>query len=156
MHNTPADAPMRRGARDHLQLGLNRFRRQLKLVFANPVFFVLSLVGNAALALSAALFYAFERGINPNLDSFGDAVWWAFVTVTTVGYGDIFPVTPLGRGVALVLMLTGGVLFLTFVALLSSTFLQVEMTDLEKEVHWLRNEVRRLAEFERRAASDGA
>jgi voltage-gated potassium channel len=42
-----------------------------------------------------------------NITSFGDALWWACTTVTTVGYGDRFPVTSTGRCVAVVLMLFG-------------------------------------------------
>lgn len=42
-----------------------------------------------------------------NITSFGDALWWAATTVTTVGYGDHFPVTTTGRCVALMLMLVG-------------------------------------------------
>ena len=42
-----------------------------------------------------------------NIHDFGDAIWWAVVTVTTVGYGDRYPVGTAGRGVALVLMLVG-------------------------------------------------
>lgn len=43
-----------------------------------------------------------------NITTFGDAVWWAFVTITTVGYGDYYPVTGWGRTVA-VLLMCGGV-----------------------------------------------
>ncbi|MFE4545455.1 ion channel [Arthrobacter sp. NPDC056727] len=39
--------------------------------------------------------------------TFGDAVWWAVATITTVGYGDMYPVTPLGRFVAAALMMSG-------------------------------------------------
>jgi voltage-gated potassium channel len=39
--------------------------------------------------------------------SFGDAAWWAITTITTVGYGDLFPVTPIGRLVAAALMMSG-------------------------------------------------
>lgn len=46
-------------------------------------------------------------GANPNITTFGDALWWATTTVTTVGYGDRYPVTFEGRLVAFVLMLVG-------------------------------------------------
>jgi voltage-gated potassium channel len=39
--------------------------------------------------------------------TFGDAVWWAMTTITTVGYGDMYPVTPIGRMVAAALMMSG-------------------------------------------------
>ena len=42
-----------------------------------------------------------------NITSFGDAIWWAFVTIATVGYGDYYPVTVSGRFFAVVLMLGG-------------------------------------------------
>ncbi len=51
----------------------------------------------------------FERGApGANIENFQDAVWWAFVTITTVGYGDFYPVTPWGRVTAVFLM-SGGV-----------------------------------------------
>jgi voltage-gated potassium channel len=42
-----------------------------------------------------------------NITTFGDALWWSATTVTTVGYGDLFPVTTTGRFVAVALMLVG-------------------------------------------------
>ncbi|MDR6435456.1 voltage-gated potassium channel [Paenarthrobacter nicotinovorans] len=39
--------------------------------------------------------------------NFGDAAWWAVTTITTVGYGDLYPVTPIGRMVAAALMMSG-------------------------------------------------
>ncbi|RLV54979.1 two pore domain potassium channel family protein [Aeromicrobium phragmitis] len=48
-----------------------------------------------------------ERGHGGPIQSFGDALWWACTTVTTVGYGDMYPVTATGRLVAVFLMLGG-------------------------------------------------
>ena len=50
----------------------------------------------------------FERGAeDPTIRTFGDATWWALVTVTGVGYGDLTPLTPGGRSVAVILMFVG-------------------------------------------------
>ena len=51
-----------------------------------------------------------------NMD-IGDSIWWSFVTTTSVGYGDIYPTTNLGRIIAILLMITG----LGFVGMLSGT-----------------------------------
>jgi voltage-gated potassium channel len=59
----------------------------------------------------ALLVHAVEDGHGGSIDSVGDALWWSITTVTTVGYGDTFPVTPAGRGIAALLMATGIALF---------------------------------------------
>lgn len=55
--------------------------------------------------------------------SYGDGIWWAFVTTTTVGYGDISPATFYGRIIAMVLMLVGIGLLGTITSTLTSYFL---------------------------------
>lgn len=61
----------------------------------------------AIVAAGSAGVWLVERHSNDNIDDYGDAAWWAITTVTTVGYGDIAPVTVEGRFIAAVLMITG-------------------------------------------------
>jgi voltage-gated potassium channel len=71
-----------------------------------------ALLATMAMVVGCALLvHAVEVGHGGSIDSVGDALWWAITTVTTVGYGDTFPVTAAGRGVAAVLMATGIALF---------------------------------------------
>jgi voltage-gated potassium channel len=55
----------------------------------------------------AVALWSLEKGVNSQLHSFGDALWWSVVTITTVGYGDITPVTPEGRIVGGALAVVG-------------------------------------------------
>lgn len=65
----------------------------------------------------------FEKGEETNINNAEDALWWSFVTITTVGYGDKYPVTTEGRIVAGVLMIVGVGLFGTFTGFVASWFL---------------------------------
>lgn len=62
----------------------------------------------AACGLGALAVLDAERGApDANITTFGDALWWAATTVTTVGYGDRYPVTSTGRVIAVALMVVG-------------------------------------------------
>ncbi len=60
----------------------------------------------------------------PQVKSFGDGMWWALVTITTVGYGDITPLTTVGRFVASALMFVGLALIASVTAIISVKFIQ--------------------------------
>jgi voltage-gated potassium channel len=64
--------------------------------------------------------YALENGVNKAVASPTDALWWGIVTLTTVGYGDVYPITPEGRLVAALLMILGIVLFSGITATITS------------------------------------
>ena len=81
-------------------------------------------VGLAAVVISAALVASFERGADGSIHGFGDALWWAATTVTTVGYGDKFPITPEGRAVAVFLMIVGIALFGMLTAGIAAYFVE--------------------------------
>jgi voltage-gated potassium channel len=78
---------------------------------------------------SAAAVLAVEEGAGGSIDSLGDALWWAVTTVTTVGYGDQFPVTPAGRGIAAFLMLSGIALFGVLTANIAAFFVEQDQED---------------------------
>jgi voltage-gated potassium channel len=65
-----------------------------------------------------------ETAPESNIKTAEDAIWWAFVTITTVGYGDRFPVTTEGRIIAALLMTAGVGLFGTFTGFVASWFME--------------------------------
>jgi voltage-gated potassium channel len=65
------------------------------------------LLGLLKIFIGGAAFAAMEKGPNENVDNTWDGIWWAVCTMTTVGYGDIGPVTNSGRVLAIVVMLIG-------------------------------------------------
>jgi len=79
----------------------------------------------ALLALVGAMLeFAFERGSNHSLKSVFDGIWWAVVTVATVGYGDVYPKSLAGRIVAIVFMLCGFVLTAMISGTVASIFVE--------------------------------
>jgi voltage-gated potassium channel len=64
-------------------------------------------------------FHYFEADVNPNVNSLWDSVWWAFITLTTVGYGDIVPYTTAGRIIAVMLLVSGLGLLGAFTAVIA-------------------------------------
>ena len=86
------------------------------------------------LFLGAWLVLLFEENAKgSNIHSYPDALWWAIVTVTTVGYGDRYPISAGGRAVAVVLMLVGIGLIGVLTATVASVFVK-EHTDANKAV----------------------
>ena len=85
-----------------------------------PLLVYFTVTGNFLTFTMAYAFYYFERGANPNVTSYWDAAWWALCTISTVGYGDIVPVTTLGRIIAVFLIIVGVTFFLGFMAVLVS------------------------------------
>ena len=74
-----------------------------------------------------------EKGPHANINTAEDAIWWAFVTITTVGYGDKFPVTTEGRIISAFLMVTGIGLFGTFTGYIASWFMNDKSANNENK-----------------------
>jgi len=103
------------------------------------------LVAGLAVVGAGLLVESFERGVEgSNIQGVADALWWALVTVTTVGYGDRFPVTAGGRGVAVVLMLMGIGLFGLLAGSLASFFVQQEETETDPQLSDIQERLERI------------
>jgi voltage-gated potassium channel len=73
---------------------------------------------------SSVAMYEFEHDVQPQkFRRLSDSVWWSFITLTTVGYGDLYPVTTGGRLIAIITMIIGSGIFGTFISLVGSSFL---------------------------------
>ena len=106
------------------------------------------------LVVGAGVAFAFERGHpDANLTTPGAALWWALVTTTTVGYGDYFPVTPEGRGVAVLLMLLGISLLSVVTANIAAFFVE-QNADAQDDVSRRLDRIEQLL-LEQRAGSAG-
>ena len=72
---------------------------------------------------SIAVIQAERRDPAANIDSAGDALWWSYVSITTVGFGDQYPITGLGRLVGIVVLTAGVGLFSVLTGFLANLFL---------------------------------
>lgn len=84
-----------------------------------------------------------EHDPQSNIKTADDAIWWSVTTITTVGYGDRYPVTPAGRTIAIGLMISGVGLFGALSGIIASLFLgkSPEERSLTEEVRLLREEM---------------
>lgn len=120
------------------------------------------LLGLLTLFLGGAAFAAVEQGPNENVSSTWDGIWWAICTMTTVGYGDIGPVTDSGRVISVVVMIVGIGVLTMLIGAAAERFVAQDIAEVEGEVAdeledtqaVVRQELReitvRLAELERR------
>ena len=122
----------------------------------NKIFYLLVIAGIVVIT-GTVIMYNLEKGAeNSQMTTLLDALWWCVATVTTVGYGDVVPVTSLGRIVALVYMFFGITLITTLLAVISNTFYKKrfekeESKKKEQDTNYLRNLViSKLTEIERK------
>jgi voltage-gated potassium channel len=122
---------------------------------AEAAFLAATLVSFLILLLASISIMNFEDGPEANIKGPEDALWWAFVTMTTVGYGDRFPVTSEGRLVGALLMVAGVGLFGTFSGFVASWFLAPTATQNRSEIEALREEIAALRQVIQTDRSSG-
>lgn len=108
--------------------GLARSFRENALLFG----LAFSFLGTAVLVGGLSI-YLIEARENPSIHTTWDGLWWALVTLTTVGFGDITPVTGLGRIVAGHLMVAGMFTLALFAGVVGNTLLKSVLTIREEQ-----------------------
>jgi voltage-gated potassium channel Kch len=123
----------------------------------NKIFFNLLVISGLVIVIGTVIMYNLESGVeNSKMTTLLDALWWCVATVTTVGYGDVVPVTSLGRMVALVYMFFGITLLAILMAIITNTFyrkrIQKDETEKkEQEMKYLKSMImEKLSDIERK------
>lgn len=94
---------------------------------------------------ASTVIYIFEgTGENEKIDNFYDAIYWAVITITTVGYGDISPMTPVGRFVTMFLII-GGIGIISFMTSIMTTAMTQKLEEVKS--HHAISEVAKLKEY---------
>ena len=89
--------------------------------FEMMVIFILSI---QCILIAGVLFYALENGHNPHVTNIFDGIWWSVVTLTTIGYGDVYPITFGGRILGMILAMVGIGLVALPTGILTSGFIR--------------------------------
>lgn len=117
--------------------GIRSFHRLLQIVFQNKL---QGGIASVALATFFVIVFAsvsilmYEQAPGATIKTAEDALWWSITTITTVGYGDTYPVTPEGRVIAIGVMLAGVGLFGSLSGLVASLFLGAKPDERSAEL----------------------
>jgi len=113
------------------------FRHRVQGAFSSVAILAVLMVIFSSIAILQV-----ETSPESNIKTAGDALWWSYVTITTVGYGDKYPVTAEGRVIAAVLMTVGAGLVGTFTGFAASWFVEGRMEEQEEEEELEKKKVR--------------
>ena len=101
---------------------IRKYPNKTKLDYATIILLLVIIFGSL-------LFFLVEHGVNPEVPNYESAIWYSFVSMATVGYGDIVPITFAGRIIGALLILTG----MAYVSLVTATLALIFIEEFRKE-----------------------
>ncbi len=110
---------------------VRKYPSKTKLDYATFALFLVIIIGSY-------LFYAIETGVNPEVPNYESAIWYALVSMSTTGYGDVVPITLAGRIIGVTLILTGMGYVSLVTATLAYSFIDIFRTESRKAAEKLR------------------
>ena len=117
-----------------LQKNIERLQKRVREIIYNVEQIFLALL--IFVFTTGCIMWQVEGHFDGSISSFADALWWAVITVTTIGYGDVIPASPEGKILGAIVSLLGTLLFMVFVARVTTLFVQnKEIESLRKKVH---------------------
>lgn len=107
---------------------------------SHGTFASVSIIAVLTVIFSSIAILEVETAPDSNIKTAEDALWWSYTTITTVGYGDRYPVTTEGRIVAMILMTVGVGLFGTFAGFIATWFVEERKEEEEEFIEEQREE----------------
>ena len=101
---------------------IRKYPNKTKLDYATIILLLVIIFGSF-------LFFLVEHSVNPEVPNYESAIWYSFVSMATVGYGDIVPITSAGRIIGTLLILTG----MAYVSLVTATLALIFIEEFRKE-----------------------
>jgi voltage-gated potassium channel len=125
-----------------------RLWAEARVLIYQRTFSTVAMTSIVSALAAATLVYAVERGGDGPIQTYPDALWWAAATVTTVGYGDVFPKTSAGRGIAFLLMMVGISVFGLLTARVAALFVEASEVEANQDRQKLDEVLARLERLE--------
>jgi voltage-gated potassium channel len=119
-------------------MGLQRYIKKLQTSVQELIYNVEYILGSIVIfiALAALMMWQVEVRFDGSITSLADALWWAVITITTIGYGDQVPTSPEGKVLGAFVGLFGSILFMVFIARVTTVFVR------NQDIEALRREIR--------------
>ncbi len=123
------------GLKKHHQFMLE-YSQILFSAIKRPAFIFLGFLAFSLMGFFSLLIYFVESSTNPKMSSLLESSYFTVSTMTSVGYGDVTPLTPFGKMISMAMMLLGTFIFVSFTGVIASTVIEAEMeTKKKKQKH---------------------